>query len=56
MVGKFDNSFVAVFSRNDCGFAFTCLAVKRPTNLAVLEFSGEAVLELSGKAVHELSN
>ena len=31
---KFDNSLVAVFSRNDCGFAFTCLVVKRLTNLA----------------------
>ena len=35
MVGKFDNSLVAVFSGNECGFAFTCLAVKWLTNLAV---------------------
>ena len=43
MVGKFDNSLVAVFSRNDCGFAFTCLAVKRLTNLAIKRSTSLAV-------------
>ena len=36
--------------RIDCGFAFTCLAVKRLTNLAIKRSN-----ELSGLAVHELS-
>ena len=34
----------------DCGFAFTCLAVKQLTNLAIKRSN-----ELSGLAVHELS-
>ena len=52
MVWKFDNSFSAVFlpRRIDCGFAFTCLAVKWLTNLAIKQSN-----ELSGLAVHELS-
>ena len=44
--------FLRLFSprRIDCGFAFTCLAVKRLTNLAIKRSN-----ELSGLAVHELS-
>ena len=33
--------------KNDCGFAFTCLAAKRLMNLAVHEIVGQAVHELS---------
>jgi len=46
-----------VFVRwNDFGFAFTCLAVKRLTNVGVHELSSVAVQEIAGQVVHELSS
>ena len=42
--------------RNDCGFVFSCLVVKRLTDLAVHELSSLAVHEIASQAVHELSS
>ena len=44
-----------VFVRwNDFGFAFTCLVVKRLTNLGFNELSSLAVQEIVSQAVHEV--
>ena len=49
MARKFDNSLFAVFSQDGTTvvFAFTCLAVKQLSNLAVKRSTGVAVHELS---------